>query len=203
MIPALPMVNLLFRIAVTVPHGLAPSQPRPPTLDSPAALEKCSTCTAAVLRTAWSQLGARYVHGGADPSHGFDCAGLALYVYQASCGTALPHGSKAQFEVGQRVAKDDLRPGDLVFFRFPKIGWHVGIYIGNNEFIHSPNRRRVVSVNSLLARAYTATYMGARRILPDTVASGRPCRLPEQNWTAVDFGASRPAMVETDSTIVR
>jgi cell wall-associated NlpC family hydrolase len=184
LIPALLMANLLFRIAIALPQGLAPSQP--------AAVEKCSTCSAAVLRTAWSQLGARYVHGGADPSRGFDCAGLALYVYQTSCGTALPHGSKAQFEVGQRVAKNDLRPGDLVFFSFPKIGWHVGIYIGNNEFIHAPNRRRVVSVNSLLARAYTITYMGARRVMPDAVATVRRCRPAEESLTAMDLGAARP-----------
>jgi cell wall-associated NlpC family hydrolase len=186
------MVNLLFRIAVTLPHGLAPSQPSPGALNRPTTVETCSTCTAAVLRTAWSQLGARYVHGGADPSGGFDCAGLVLYVYRTSCGSALPHGSKAQFEIGQRVARNDLRPGDLVFFRFPKIGWHVGIYIGNNEFIHSPNRRRVVAVNSLLARAYTVTYMGARRVLSDAVASVRRCRPAAENVTAADLGAAMP-----------
>ncbi len=177
------VANLALGIGAAFAQELAP-QPIPP------APERCATCTAAVLRNAQSQLGARYVRGGADPSRGFDCAGLVQYVYQTSCGNSLPRSSHDQFNVGERVAKHDLRPGDLVFFRFPKIGWHVGIYLGRNMFIHSPNHRRVVSVNSLLARAYTVTYMGARRVLPVAVASGRRCP-PEENLAALDLADTR------------
>jgi cell wall-associated NlpC family hydrolase len=158
--------------------------------ESPPATERCASCTAAVLRNAQSQLGARYLRGSADPSRGFDCAGLVQYVYQTSCGNLLPRSSQGQFNVGERIAKDDLRPGDLVFFRFPKIGWHVGIYIGYNLFIHAPNHKRVVSVNSLLARAYTVTYMGARRVQPGAVASTQRCT-PEENLAAADFVDTR------------
>jgi cell wall-associated NlpC family hydrolase len=161
--------------------------------------EVCTRCVTAVLRNAMSQLGTRYVHGGADPSKGFDCGGLVMYSYQAGCGSALPHGSKALYETGERVAKEDLRPGDLVFFRFPRVGWHVGIYIGNGEFIHAPNHKRVVSVNSLLSKSYTVTYMGARRILTDAVVSSQRCPPAEPFTTALDFGSSAPAATLSNS----
>ena len=219
------VVNLLFRIAVTLPQGMEPAPvaaplvsehrvtkeiakhvvPRPaPEIPKPAQVELvnpaapvpegCSRCTAAVLRNALSQLGAKYIHGAADPSRGFDCAGLVVYAYQQGCGNniALPRGSKAQFEFGERVAKRDLRPGDLVFFRFPRVGWHVGIYLGNNEFIHAPNHKRVVSVDSLLARAYTVTYMGARRVLPDNAASLQRCA-PTAKVTAAVLDVPPPS----------
>jgi len=170
-----------------------------PTPDSTSP-EVCTRCVAAVLKTAMSQLGTRYVHGAADPSKGFDCGGLVMYSYQTGCGNALPHGSKALYETGQKVEKEDLRPGDLVFFRFPRVGWHVGIYIGNDEFIHAPNHKRVVSVNSLLSKAYTVTYMGARRILTDAVVSTQRCPPEDKPWTAaVDLGPQ----VSTVSTSLR
>jgi hypothetical protein len=176
-----------------------PAPPPPvltPPVPSPDAVspEVCTRCVAAVLRAAMSQLGARYIHGAADPSRGFDCGGLVMYSYQAGCGSALPHGSKALYETGQKVAKEDLRPGDLVFFRFPRVGWHVGIYVGNDEFIHAPNHKRVVSVNSLLSKAYTVTYMGARRVLTDAVASSQRCPPEEKPWnTALELGFPTPS----------
>jgi len=220
------VVNLLFRIAVTLPQGVEPPTPvsaplvsehraarevvaklapmpapapKPVAIETPLVApavptgESCSRCTAAVLRSAMDQLGAKYIHGAADPSRGFDCAGLVVYAYQQGCGNvSIPRGSKAQYEFGERVAKHDLRPGDLVFFHFPRVGWHVGIYIGNNEFIHAPNHKRTVSIDSLLARAYTVTFMGARRVLPGEGGGLQSCNTQPQEKLAAKTNISLP-----------
>jgi len=79
------------------------------------------------------------------------------------------------------------------------------MYIGNGDFIHAPNHKRVVSVDSLLAKAYTVTYMGAKRVVTDAVASSRRCPLEEKPWTtAVDLGIPSPAVgLQPASTSLR
>ncbi len=108
---------------------------------------------------AMSYLGTPYVWGGASPA-GFDCSGLVMFAYQA-VGVSLPHSSYAMWSVGVPVPENQLEPGDLLFF--DGLG-HVGIYVGNGEFIHAPHTGTVVQV-SPLAGSYAASYVGARRIL--------------------------------------
>jgi peptidoglycan DL-endopeptidase CwlO len=115
---------------------------------------------ALVVRFARHFLGVRYVYGGTSPRYGFDCSGFTRYVY-AHFGISLPHYSGAQFDMGRRVSRRGLRPGDLVFF--DGIG-HVGLYIGNGRFIHAPHTGTRVQI-SPLAGWYSARYDGARRIL--------------------------------------
>jgi cell wall-associated NlpC family hydrolase len=112
-----------------------------------------------VVGIAMQYLGVPYVWGGASPS-GFDCSGLVMYVY-AQVGVSLPHYTGAQWGMGVPVARSDLQPGDLVFF--DGLG-HVGIYIGNGEFIHAPHTGTVVQISSL-SGWYAANYDGARRIV--------------------------------------
>jgi cell wall-associated NlpC family hydrolase len=112
-----------------------------------------------VVAIAMRYLGVPYVWGGASPS-GFDCSGLVMYVY-AQVGVSLPHYTGAQWNAGVPVSRDDLQPGDLVFFN--GLG-HVGIYIGGNQFIHAPHTGTVVQISSLTGW-YAATYDGARRII--------------------------------------
>jgi len=113
-----------------------------------------------VVGIAMSQLGTPYVWGGAAPG-GFDCSGLVMWAY-AQVGVSLPHSTYALFAMGVPVSRDELAPGDLVFF--DGVG-HVGIYIGGDEFIHAPHTGDVVKISSLDDPWYSATYVGARRIL--------------------------------------
>jgi cell wall-associated NlpC family hydrolase len=113
---------------------------------------------ASVVRYARRFLGVPYVWGGVSPS-GFDCSGFTRYVY-AHFGVSLPHYTYSQFDLG-RVVRGALKPGDLVFF--DGVG-HVGLYIGDNRFIHAPHTGTHVTVDSL-SGWYAAAYDGARRLL--------------------------------------
>ena len=111
-----------------------------------------------VVGIAMQYLGVPYVYGGASPS-GFDCSGLVMYVF-AQIGVSLPHNAAAQYGYGMPVSRDQLQPGDLVFFN--GLG-HEGIYIGGGQFIHAPHTGDVVKISSL-SGWYSSTYVGARRL---------------------------------------
>jgi len=104
-------------------------------------------------------IGVPYVWGGASPS-GFDCSGLVTYVF-AQLGIALPHYAAAQYTYGDPVPFDDLQPGDLVFFNGLD---HVGIYIGDGQYVDAPDTGSFVRIDSLSDPWAIANYVGARRI---------------------------------------
>lgn len=110
-----------------------------------------------VVAVAMSKLGAPYKWAAAGPD-AFDCSGFTMWCY-AQIGVSLPHSSRAQINAGQRVSRGDLKPGDLVFFGRGTIH-HVGIYVGDGNYVHAPNTGDVVKVSSLGARS---DYVGACR----------------------------------------
>ena len=109
------------------------------------------------------QVGKPYVWGANGPDS-FDCSGLVKYIYKTELGKDIPRTSYDQSKFGQAVEKKDLQQGDLVFFDTMNKGRvsHVGMYIGNNEFIHASNARDGVK-KSKLSGYYEKTYKGARR----------------------------------------
>ena len=111
----------------------------------------------------------RYVRGGHDPSTGFDCSGFVRYVFSHAVGLELPSNSASQFVAGLKVNRTEMQPGDLVFFRTAggrrgggRIS-HVGIYIANGQFIHSPSRGKTVRVDSLDESYWAKRFAGAKR----------------------------------------
>jgi peptidoglycan DL-endopeptidase CwlO len=113
-----------------------------------------------VVSIALQYLGVPYVWGGSSPSTGFDCSGFVAYVF-SQVGISLPHHAASQYGYGIAVPRDQLAPGDLVFF--DGLG-HVGIYIGGGQFVHAPHTGDVVKISSLSDSWYSAMYVGARRL---------------------------------------
>lgn len=106
----------------------------------------------AAVRLAEKEIGTPYVWGGASP-RGFDCSGLIVWVMR-KLGIRLPHHAASQLGYGRRVSRDDLLPGDLVYFNGAE---HMGIYIGHGRFIHAPHTGSYVHVSTLASRQlYTA-----------------------------------------------
>ena len=110
-------------------------------------------------------VGYRYVYGGSTPNKGFDCSGLTMYVYK-QFGISLSHSATAQSKVGTKVSKSNLQPGDLVFFTNYKTGkgiGHVGIYIGDNKFVHASTEKTGV-ITSSITGSYSRRYVTATRM---------------------------------------
>lgn len=119
-----------------------------------------------IVEFAKQYLGYKYVSGGASPETGFDCSGFTTYVFR-NFGISLNRTSKDQIKNGVAVGKSDLQPGDLVIFKNrgkTAIG-HVGIYIGDGEFIHSANQKEGVVITALSSSYYAQRYVGARRVI--------------------------------------
>jgi len=127
-----------------------------------------------LIREALRNRGVRYVWGGASRG-GFDCSGLVCYVFRKQRGMKLPHSASAQARLGTPVHREDMQPGDLVFFSTYRPGIsHVGIYIGNNRFVHAANRRSDVRTDAL------SGYFG-RRLKAARRISRAPIRLTPQD----------------------
>ena len=118
-----------------------------------------------LVKTARTYIGVPYKWGG-NSKAGIDCSGLTQAVYNLN-GLDIPRNSRAQYGKGKAVAKKDLKPGDLVFFATNggKTVSHVGIYIGNDEFIHAPSRGKNVSIAKLSNSYFAKTYVGAKNYL--------------------------------------
>ena len=118
-----------------------------------------------VVSTARQMLGTPYRYGGDSPDSGFDCSGLVWYSYRQA-GLAVPRTSKAQYRQARPVSRRHLQPGDLIFFRSGRGGFvsHVGIYLGEGEFVHAPSSGRKVSIGRLDAPHWRRHFYAAGRL---------------------------------------
>lgn len=135
---------------------------------------KAKDTASEITSYALSLIGVDYKFGGNTPDQGLDCSGLIRYVFQQATGISLPRTAREQARVGQSVAMDKLQPGDLVFFNTRRFQFsHVGLYVGDNRFIHAPSRGGSVEVVNLDQRYWQKAFNGARRVvsgLPDLSA---------------------------------
>ncbi len=119
-----------------------------------------------IVRTARSFLGVPYRWGGTSSAEGFDCSGFSMTVYQLN-GLNMPRSSKAQWEAGMPIDRDQLSKGDLVFFDPTGSGEvsHVGIYLGENNIIHAPGWGKKIRIDSLSKGYYRRHFVGVRSYL--------------------------------------
>ncbi len=110
-------------------------------------------------------IGTPYKYGGISPETGFDCSGFVGHVFQQVMGITLPRRAHEINHLGEPIPKEELRPGDLVFYNTLRRTFsHVGIYLGNNLFVHAPRRGGEIRVESMLEKYWRKRFNGARRI---------------------------------------
>ena len=118
-----------------------------------------------LVLNAMGMMGIPYRWGGATPEAGFDCSGFVQYVVKQALGITLPRSSFDQVKLGQAVERDQLQAGDLVFFNTMRApASHVGIYLGENRFIHAPTTGRTVEIVTFTDVYWQQRFTGARRL---------------------------------------
>ncbi|AJY65722.1 Murein DD-endopeptidase MepH [Burkholderia glumae] len=118
-----------------------------------------------VVVGALNMIGVRYRWGGNSPDSGLDCSGFVRYVFQDTLGMSLPRRAEEMSRVGEKVRMSELKPGDLVFFNTMRRTFsHVGIYIGDNKFVHSPSTGSTIRVDDLESSYWEKRFTGARRL---------------------------------------
>ncbi|HUQ73736.1 MAG TPA: C40 family peptidase [Burkholderiales bacterium] len=121
----------------------------------------------AAAREALVKVGIHYRYGGSSPETGFDCSGLVAHVFQAAWGISVPRSTAEQRSAGRAVKREDLAPGDLVFYNTRNRPFsHVGIYLGDGLFVHAPRRGQRVRLENMDNSYWRARFNGARRLAP-------------------------------------
>ncbi|PTB19872.1 peptidase P60 [Trinickia symbiotica] len=174
--------NLSQSTAISIQPGAAPTPlfaaPSPDSQAAPAPMTSGGRAKAFlsgmagkagdVVVGALNMIGVRYRWGGDSPDSGLDCSGFVRYVFQDTLGLALPRRAEEMSRVGEKVRISDLKPGDLVFFHTMRRTFsHVGIYIGDNKFVHSPSTGSTIRVDDLDDRYWEKRFTGARRVETD------------------------------------
>ena len=116
-----------------------------------------------IVMEAQKHIGTRYKFGGTTPA-GFDCSGFVRWVYQ-QFDIALPRTAREQTTIGKEISPEELKIGDIVVFRTGRTGYHSGIYIGNDHFIHSPSSGKSIRETSLKAGYFANRLITARRLI--------------------------------------
>ncbi len=142
-----------------------PGQPPAQTVAAPAVADTVLGQAQEIVLRALSFIGVPYRWGGSSPESGFDCSGLIRYVYAQVTGQLLPYNARQFSNTGTSVDKSELQPGDLVFFNTLRRPFsHVGIYLGESRFVHSPARGGQVEIVDMTNNYWQARYNGARRL---------------------------------------
>jgi cell wall-associated NlpC family hydrolase len=142
------------------------SEPVRKSEESLSFFERYTNAAQDVILQGLKLVGVRYRFGGNDEDSGLDCSGFVRLVYKDSIGALLPRTAAEMSQVGQRIDTSQLKPGDLVFFNTMRRAFsHVGIYLGDNHFLHAPRTGAEVRVESMEDSYWTKRYNGARRII--------------------------------------
>ncbi len=121
-----------------------------------------------IINKAYELTGIKYKLGGSKPETGFDCSQFVKYVFEQALNLSLPPSARSLSKIGETIRFEDLQPGDLVFFNTRKSKFsHVGIYVGNNEFIHAPRTGKTIRVESLTKNYWLKRFNGATRVEPE------------------------------------
>lgn len=134
--------------------------------EAPSFLERYTNAAQDVILQGLKLVGVRYRFGGNDEDSGLDCSGFVRLVFKDSVGASLPRTAREMSEVGEKVDVSNLKPGDLVFFNTMRRAFsHVGIYLGDNHFLHAPRTGAEVRVEDMDNSYWLKRFNGARRVI--------------------------------------
>ncbi len=157
------LVTLAFS-GISVSHAV--EQQPPKGWDEPSLLERYTNRAQDLILKGLELVGINYRHGGTDPDSGLDCSGFVQLVFKDAAGLLLPRTAKEQSEVGNVVDRKELKAGDLVFFNTMRRAFsHVGIYLGDNRFMHAPRTGAEIRVEDMSQSYWVKRYNGARRVV--------------------------------------
>lgn len=161
------LTGLISACSVVPPAGVSPSEPVPSSRTHYFTLSDSDQAHEIVMMS-FSLVDTGYRFGGANPEAGLDCSGMVSYLVEQVSGLRLPHNAAEIAARTRPVSRGGLRPGDLVFFDTLNRPYsHMGIYLGNDRFIHAPSSRGRVRLESLASSYFARRYNGARTLLPD------------------------------------
>ncbi|MDR1276216.1 MAG: C40 family peptidase [Candidatus Accumulibacter sp.] len=133
-------------------------------------LERYTDKSGELIRASIKHVNTDYRYGGASPEEGFDCSGFVQWVFKEAVGKELPRTAKAQSKFGRAVRRNELEPGDLIFFNTLRRAFsHVGIYVGKGHFIHSPRTGAKIRVDDMRGKYWSQRFSGARRVVENTL----------------------------------
>ena len=165
---ALVLIAVALQTASCTP-ALATDNPFPESSTAYTKIQEIRQRASDLTMKAMDFMGIRYKRGGNTPENGLDCSGFVRLVFKDAVGENLPRTAAEISRVGENVDQKDLQPGDLVFYNTLKRGFsHVGIYLGDNKFIHSPSAGGQVRVESMDLAYWKKRFNGARRISEDS-----------------------------------
>lgn len=161
---------LLLAGCLSIP-ALAEEGPQPEVQElrlAPSLLSRATTGASTLVTNALELVGIRYRRGGSSPATGFDCSGFVDHVFREGLGLILPHNASAMSKSGEKIKKAELQPGDLVFFNTMRHAFsHVGIYLGDNQFVHAPHSGAEVRIEDMSGAYWVKRFNGARRMALD------------------------------------
>ena len=165
-----PWCLLFFASAVVGGCATSGNVPRPRPFPTPTSTVEIPAAGPELIATALALRGTPYLNGGSEPTRGFDCSGFVQWVF-AQHGAALPRETRSQYDEGKKIDRDEVEPGDLVFFETVSRGpSHVGIALGAGEFVHAPSSRGIVRVERYTSDYWASRWVGARRITASNCA---------------------------------
>lgn len=153
-----------------------------PEVNYPSGQNQAPASSTAMANTALKFLGVKYRYGGNGPNDGFDCSGLVAYAAEKSLGLKLPRIAREQAALGSSVKRSELKRGDLVFFNtLGRKFSHVGIYLGNQKFVHAPRSGAKIRIESMDVAYWSKRYNGARRLDTQFAKTGASTLVASQN----------------------
>ena len=179
--PALLSLTVLLASAQFAHDAEQPAQAQAAKATQNSVIGEYTHAAEQLVDEALSYLGIRYRFGGTSPATGLDCSGLVLNVFRNAVGLDLPRTAREMANLGDKIGRQELKPGDLVFFNTMRRTFsHVGIYLGDGKFVHAPSSGGKVRVESISTAYWAKRFNGARRLIDEGEAIA-----PSAKWVSL------------------